>query len=193
MNRVNIDSHILEQMNRQIEMAYWISGTVIALAIFVVGYQVAINTKTIKSLKKENAEGIKKTAKELFRITLQTAIKLGGYRFIDFKEYLEIYKNVVGYDKEIQNLLVIIKSKAIQESISSIAYYYMHDLHDIDILSIADEVTYINKKEDIIKVLNEKFKDKQGNNSELSDMKKDKLQVAQNILMVNNLFSRYNI
>ena len=169
MSRVNIDSQILEQMNRQIDMAYWISGTVIALAIFVVGYQIAINTKTIKSLKKENAEGIKKTAKELFRITLQTVIKLGGFRFIDFKEYLEIYTNEIEYDKDIQNLLEIIKAKAIQESLYSLTH---STSEQVDVVSVADQLIGIKKIQDIKNIIDIEF-------IELDDNKKfiGKLQV----------------
>lgn len=149
METITIDKQILEQMDRQINLAYWLAGIVITIAIFVIGYQVFINTKTIASLKKENKKNIKKSAKELFKISLQASIKLGGFNRKEIEGYLKVYKYELEEDEDILNLLQIIKVKTIREIIHRYTNFSL-DISEQDIKIIMDSPNNSDELNDLL-------------------------------------------
>lgn len=121
---------------------------------------------------------------------MQTVIKLGGFRFIDFKEYLEIYTNEIEYDKDIQNLLEIIKAKAIQESLYSLTH---STSEQVDVVSVADQLIGIKKIQDIKNIIDIEFIELDDNKKFIDELNKNKKQITQYILEINYLFSKYDL
>lgn len=102
MKIINIDEQVLEQMNRQIDFAYFLAASVIAIALLVVGYQLTINHKTINSIKEENSKILKKTLRPLVMNQLATlSILETEDEFARTKELLELILTQFKDDKEL--------------------------------------------------------------------------------------------
>ncbi len=92
----NLSEQILNQIDRQINFAYFMAGIVVSIAIFIVGYQVYINSKALSRLKEDNRKEIDRAVDSLntdFLLgQLNSSFDLYNEKQID--SWLKVYSNI---------------------------------------------------------------------------------------------------
>lgn len=100
----------VEHANRVSDVVLSLSGIIVSVSIFVVGYQVFLNKRTVQKIKQENKTLITETIKPLFITSLGEQTKLGGVNYYSIKDSIAYYNSYLKDDeestKEIQYFLV---------------------------------------------------------------------------------------
>lgn len=182
---IEINEQILNQIDRQINLAYWLSGIIIGLAIFIVGYQVYINSKTIKNIKEENNRSLKITMKKLFIVTLKSKKKIGIYETSELIDYLEIYRNDLQEDKEVEELLKYVKFQCIDSYLSRFVSSLSTEKENLR-KNIARNLTDNILEPNLVKKEIERLEIE----NESEDFKK---QVVNELIKLKGIFEDYNI
>lgn len=126
MKIINIDEQVLDQMNRHIDFAYFLAGTMVALALAVVVIQLVINRTTINSIRKENKELMTETLRPLLVSQLSSVRDvLSIDDFECFEDLVVLVKEHYSNDSEVTNLIFLrcmaLRSKMIRDLASDFA------------------------------------------------------------------------
>jgi len=97
MEKIEISKQILDQMDRQINFAYFLASAMFVLAGLVLGVQYVINEKKLEKMKKEIVQQIADVTLPLFINNIKQ-IMITGFEIEDVKNFLVVYKkNFSGY------------------------------------------------------------------------------------------------
>lgn len=129
MEKIEINSDVLEQIERQLNFSYSaigvmaaISGIIVTLAIVVVGYQLTINKKIINELKEENKKSIENVTAPIFVYTVSQMIRMGAYGINDIENLVGIYLENFKGNEEVRKIMETLKIRFIEGLKNKIMY-----------------------------------------------------------------------
>lgn len=90
----------VEHANRVSDSVLALSGLIVAIAFFVVGYQIYINHRAVQKIKNENKALLTETIKPLFITSLREQLKLGGISYKSITSAINYYKSHLQDEEE---------------------------------------------------------------------------------------------
>lgn len=110
METISLNKEILDQIDRQIDFAYFVAGITVTLALVIITYQIVISEKRLKQIKKENEEQVKEITSSLFMFSIEQ-MTLKDYVELDnsVKKLVEIYHRYFNENVTIRNQMKELK------------------------------------------------------------------------------------
>lgn len=115
METIQISKQILEQMDRQLNFSYFLAGTIVTLAVVVIGYQLIINEKKIKEIKRENRKIMADMTAPIFISNVKQLTRMGFYGIRDVEELVQIYRMNFSEDDKVTKQMSALKSRYIKK------------------------------------------------------------------------------